>query len=136
MKRVHGDPFFSVYEDTDNDILIDVWHPNEDLNTDLFKELLILWKSLVEETGAKLILTNTVDFNLPMTPELQKWTAENITIPLSEETNYSKHAFVMPEEFIANLAIEQFVEETNKQAVRTKYFESEEEAKKWLLSEN
>jgi hypothetical protein len=39
----------------------------------------------------------------------------------------------MPVEFIANLSIEQFAEESNAGATQTRYFSDMTSARKWLL---
>jgi hypothetical protein len=79
-------------------------------------------------------LTDTRHFRLPMTPELQEWTIEHITKELAASRYYRKHAFLMPEEFIAGLAIEQVTQDTNAAAGDTHFFSSLDKAKTWLFA--
>ncbi|WP_020529724.1 hypothetical protein [Flexithrix dorotheae] len=134
MKTIYKNQFVEVFFDEKNALLIDVWtQKTENLSKEGFKELLLDWKNLAEDHKIRFALTNLKAFALPMTPELQDWTVENITKPLCEKGYYTRHAFVMPEEFIAQLAIEQFAEETDTNASPTRYFGDEEEAKSWVL---
>jgi len=135
METLYTDEFISISYDAEKDIIIDVWTENtQKLSNDAFKDLLKTWKSFLQKYNVSNAITDLVNFRLAMTPELQIWTLENITIPLAREHKYSKHAFIMPKEFIANLAIEQFTEETNEVAAQTKYFATMTEARKWLLN--
>jgi hypothetical protein len=134
METLYQDKFVLITYEESKHLLIDVWtEETEDLDEADFKKLLFTWQGYMKEKNAKFALTDTLRFRLPMTPDLQEWTVKNITLPLSNEYNYTKHAFIMPAEFIANLSIEQFTSETNKEASFTKYFADMTQARKWLL---
>ncbi|AFM04437.1 hypothetical protein Fleli_2053 [Bernardetia litoralis DSM 6794] len=136
-KLLYQDEYISITFEEENNLLIDTWNEkSENLSEERFKNLLLKFKEMVEQSNPKYVLTDVSTFMLPMTPELQEWTVNTITVPLSKEKDYSKHGFIMPQEFIANLSIEQFTEETNMNAVITRYFDELKEAKKWLLEEN
>lgn len=136
-KLLYQDEYIHIVFEEQNNLLIDTWsEESENLSMEGFKNCLLKFKEMVEKSNAVYALTDVSSFMVPMTPELQEWTVNVITVPLAQETNYSKHAFVMPKDLIASLAIEQFTEETNTSAVKTNYFADVEEAKKWLLVEN
>ncbi len=118
MKTLHNDDYFSVQFDEEREIIVDIWsEKSEELDAEDFQALLLSWKALVLQHNADKAITDLVHFRFPMTPDVQEWTLKNITVPLSQEGNYRKHAFIMPQEFIANLSIEQFTEENNAVAI-------------------
>ncbi|WP_338793951.1 hypothetical protein [Bernardetia sp. MNP-M8] len=134
-KIVYQDDYISITVEEKNNLLIDTWNEKSDiLSREEFQNLLLTFKKMVEQSNVSYVISDVSSFMLPMTPELQEWTVNTITIPLAQTTNYSKHAFIMPKEFIANLAIVQFTEDTNASAVSTKYFDNMEEARNWLIN--
>ncbi len=135
-KLLYQDNYIHITFEEENNLLTDTWNEESvNLSIEGFQTLLFKFKEMVEKSNAVYVITDVSNFMLPMTPELQEWTVNTITVPLAQKTNYSKHAFVMPKDFIASLSIEQFAEETNNSAVKTSYFADLEEAKKWLLVE-
>lgn len=135
-KLVYQNHYISIVVEEENHLLIDTWNEqSENLSIEEFKDLLLKFKEMVMENKVANVITDVSLFMFPMTPDLQEWSVDNITIPLLKESNYSQHAFVMPKDFIASLAIEQFTDETNKNAVPTRYFDNIEEAREWLLTE-
>ncbi len=135
MENLYKNEFFSIFYDKNLDLIVDVWtKETEKLNAKSFQNLLLQWLPYAKKHNARYALTDLVNFTFQMTPEIQKWTLKNITIPLFEGYNYRKHAFIMPTEFIANLAIELFAVETAQVAAETRYFADMTEARQWLLA--
>ncbi len=129
----------NIIVEEENNLLIDTWNEKSDaLSEEDFQNLLLISKKMVEENNVSCVVTDASSFILPMTPELQEWAINAVTIPLLQTTNYSKHAFIMPKEFIANLSIEQLTNDistaTTTSAVSTKYFDNMEEARNWLIN--
>lgn len=79
------------------------------------------------------VIPDTRDFFFTVTIELQEWIGLTIFPPLLE-MGLSKVAFVMAKELIAQLSIEQAMEEGDGIKFTTRYFDSKEEAQKWILS--
>ncbi|NJL11731.1 MAG: hypothetical protein HC913_01015 [Microscillaceae bacterium] len=66
-------------------------------------------------------------------PDLQDWTATEITPGLAE-AGLQKMALLIPHELIANLAVQQTVDEMEAEGMpyETKYFDDEAQARTWL----
>ena len=105
----------------------------EHLTEQEYKEELLNYLKLALDFKPKRVLVNTQDFLFTTTPTLQTWTNETISAP-NVEMGLKQTAFVVSKEFIAQLAIEQLMEEPSAQKFTTKYFDSKEEAKEWILS--
>ncbi len=102
-----------------------------------FREMLLNWKKVMSESQVKLILVDNRNFQFPISPELQTWTAQNISTPVLALDSVQKFCFVLPEEFIAQLSISQLTSESNNisQAEQLKYFANPEQAEEWLLAD-
>ncbi len=130
METLYENEFVKMHIEKDKELLIDVWTPKtEHLEQDEFKKILYVFKELVMKHQIKYALTDTSEFLLPIDPILQNWIMENISIPLMKESRYTKHAVVMPMEFIANLSMDQLADENSSSAT----FGNMAEARKWLL---
>jgi len=77
-------------------------------------------------------LIKSIDFLYIITIEMQEWT-NNTIFPQLINAGIKKIAFLVSSEIISQLSIEQTLEENNASAFAIKYFDSENEAKKWLL---
>ncbi len=120
------------YEET-TDMLTDVWtEKSGDLTENEFKEMILKWFDYAKSFDVSLALTDLTRFTFAMTPDLQVWTTEHVTVPLAKNFKYRKHAFVMPEEFFARVSIDQFTEENDSAAVTTKLCVDKNEALLWL----
>ena len=110
------------------------WYPTTENFTEReYKEEFLNYLHLALEFKPKRAMINTQDFLFTTSPTLQEWTSETISAPIIE-MGLKQMAFVVSKEFIAQLAIEQLMEEPSAQKFTTKYFDSKEEAKEWILS--
>jgi len=93
---------------------------------------------LFKEHQVKKWLGNTTNFRMAVTQEIQDWTATTLT-PILLEAGLLKMALLVPEELIANLSVQQSVDEmevANSEIFVTRYFDNKNAAKEWLLSNN
>jgi hypothetical protein len=135
METIYEDDYIKISIEPSEKIISDVWtKETQNMSAKKFKEILLIIKEIAEENKLKYILSDARQFLFLITPELQEWTIGNITIPLVQEVNFAKQSFIMPIEFIANLSIEQFTEESNINGIQTKYFADMAEAREWLLN--
>ncbi|TAF32746.1 MAG: hypothetical protein EAZ57_07395 [Cytophagales bacterium] len=104
------------------------------MSEEAFKQIMYVWRDLMQENQVKYSLTDTLHFNFPLTPEIQNWIVENITEPLFKNFSFRKHAFVTPIEFVSSLGIEQLTDENNSKGINEAYFSDIDSARKWLLS--
>lgn len=76
------------------------------------------------------ILINLINFRFAIDPELQKWADKNI---MAKAQNYvKKAAFLMPQDFFANLSVEQVNSRDGTPQDAIKYFDNREDALEWL----
>ncbi len=92
----------------------------------------------IKELRPRFLLSDNQQMFFVITIELQTWFARTILYFTQQGFfNVEKFALVMPEEFIAELAVEQTIEETKTMktsfALQQKLFINVNEAEKWLL---
>jgi hypothetical protein len=134
MEIIYQDSFVCASYDASSSVLLDVWTTESDsMSAEEFKKFMFVWRDAMQLHHIKYALTDTLNFKVALTPELQVWIVENITAPTAKNFSFQKQAFIMPVEFIANLSIEQFAEESNAGATQTRYFSDMTSARKWLL---
>lgn len=136
MIEIYKNKFVEVFLAEENYFLMEIWKPESSNITEAeFKAYLLYWRDNMLTHKIEKILTNCLYFGFILQPVVQTWIVENVSIPVAQANFLKKHAFVMPQEFIANLSIEQYIDDVNEQKdFITRYFDSETEAKKWLLA--
>jgi hypothetical protein len=82
----------------------------------------------------KCFFLDTVNFFFPIEPTLQIWVAETI-LPKIAEAGCKKIAFLTSEDFVAQLSVEQTMEERDDLSFQVRYFLSESEAFSWLKND-
>ena len=105
----------------------------EEATPEDFKE----WNvSLVKQVKAHkpfFILSDNTNYLFSIFPELQEWSVKNVFVPFSQ-AGLKKLSMIVSAELLAQMSLEQFTDEAkvSKIGFETKYFETEEEARKWL----
>lgn len=133
MKVLYQDEYVQMTYDHESNVLIDVWTTkSESLSEDGFKSLLCIWLGFMKQYQIKNALTDTLNFRVALSPDLQNWIVEEIASE-AKKFGYQKQALIMPEEFFANLSIELFSDE-QKTVVACQYFSDMTAARKWLLN--
>ncbi|WP_338791603.1 hypothetical protein V9L05_20785 [Bernardetia sp. Wsw4-3y2] len=123
--------------DEEKQILTSTWlETTKDMNNEEFKEEMQKLVEIIKEKNIKFILSITKDLNFPITPELQNWVLEVIA-PQFTEAKIEKQAMIIPKELIAQLSIEQTIDdvESSKHSHQSKLFSDIEEAKKWFFND-
>jgi hypothetical protein len=98
-----------------------------------YKQEFLNYLDIILKVRPKKIIPDTRNMFFPIAPELQEWTNQTI-FPPSLEMGLNKAAFVISQEMIAQLSIEQTMEEHEGVKFITRYFDNKEEAKEWILS--
>jgi len=110
------------------------WLPEtKNINDDEYKQEFLNYLEKMLAYKAKKVIPDTKEFFFTVTVELQEWTSHTIFPSLVERGLAKAVAFVMPEELITQLSIEQAMEEGDGVKFITRYFDNKEEAKKWIL---
>ncbi len=134
MKTLSQNEFISILCDEKNQLLKAIWkEKSEEMDEERFKEINLLYLEYIEKYDVKGFMIDTGKFLFVISPELQTWVVENIISNLSIK-GLRKLAMLTSEEFIAQLSIEQTMEEAPELHFSLAYFSEEEEANKWILS--
>jgi len=139
MELLFENDFINIFHDSFKQFLKGVWNEHatfDELGEDGFKETLLIWKRLAIENNIKYTLLDSVEFELPVTPELTNWVIQEINTPLKEQVGHKKQAHLMPKDFMANLGMEIFADVSchNDLVADTQCFATLEEAEDWLFS--
>ncbi|HAS43236.1 MAG TPA: hypothetical protein DCS93_22340 [Microscillaceae bacterium] len=127
----------SKYSEVDFDenfqLLTVTWNPNtEDMDSDTFRKELLSKIELVKHYKPQFHLIDSREFHYVISPDEQIWVSENI-FPGYAQNGVRQLAFLVSEDFIAQLSISQSIEEDKTAAFRVKYFSDMVEAKSWLF---
>ncbi len=105
----------------------------ENMTLEDYKNVQLNTVKLFEYNCAKRIYVYLKDFRWAITPDVQIWTNDNIIKPLVK-AGILKISYIVPKDLIAQLSMEQTLEEDTEQKFPYKYFTTENEARNWLLS--
>jgi len=121
-----------IYEDLK--LLAKEWTPDtEYMSEQKFKEEVEKIAEVAEKYKVEKFHDNTTNFLFPISPELQTWVNESIFTRFIA-AGLRKYALIVSKEMIAQLSIEQTMEEENASSFQVRYFDSPEKASEWLQS--
>jgi len=104
----------------------------ENMEIDSYKEQQMAQLNSIKEYQISRFLIDGRQQKFVITPDIQDWTMQNSLSP-AISLGLTKVAILLPTEIFAQVSIEQTMGE-NSGKFQTKYFESEPEAKKWIVS--
>ncbi len=132
MTKLYESNFVEITLNTTHQIITNTWFPStEDMEDEDYKTDMLQFVELVQIYRPNYHLIKSVDFLYTITIEMQDWT--NYTIfPKLAKAGIQKIAFLVSSEVIAQLSIEQVLEESNATAFQIRYFSSEKNAIAWL----
>lgn len=104
---------------------------SENLDQDGFKKELYKWADLILQHKPDFLLVDSRKMQAPITPDIQTWFVTDIFTKYAEG-GVIRNAFIESEEVFTAVSIEQTIEENKNAPFETMYFNSVEEAKKWL----
>lgn len=131
METILDNEAIRVSHDASKKLLYVVWTAeSENITHDFFREINELYVEITANRPTSVVFLNTQNFTYTISVEMQTWVNENIVSKLIAN-GISRFAFLMSSEFIAQLSIEQTMEDVEDTFVR--YFDEESEAIKWLL---
>ncbi|WP_020531664.1 hypothetical protein [Flexithrix dorotheae] len=132
MQKVYESNFQYSYFDKEKSLLIHRWKPaskklsEEECKTELLQQIV-----LVETFQPRITLADATNFFFTISIELQEWVDDEL-IPRAINAGLQKMAFVMSKEFVAQLSVEQTLNEKNAKEFMSAFFATEEEALEWL----
>ncbi len=123
--------------EADNSLAVATWlSESEDMSLEEYYTTFDQIAELFAQHRVKKWLGDAVNFRKAVTPDMQNWVATVFT-PKVIGAGLTKMAVVLPTEFIANLSLEQTVDEMqelNEQLFAVRYFAQLQDARNWLLS--
>jgi hypothetical protein len=116
-------------------LLIYVAFPQtENMTKEDLEEGFVKTSEIMEELKPRFFLSDARQQLAVISPKIQLWIAQNI-YPRWQNAGLQKLAIVIPTELIANLSIQQTVdevEEVKKDGYEIRYFDDDKVAKNWL----
>lgn len=120
---------------SDNDlVIVNEWFKTTaEMTDEQYKNDMLKFSELAVLHKPQYHLIKSVNFLYTITVEMQEWT-DNTIFPQLIKAGIKKIGFLVSAELISQLSIEQALDEENASAFAVKYFDDENEAKKWLLA--
>lgn len=131
---VYQSEYLTTEYDAGKSLFYTTWSPKTNhLENEGYREEVLHYTKLVEKFQPELFLNDARLFEVPIVPETQQWISEN-SVPIIHKY-ILKYAIVIPQEFIAQLSIDQTTDEAERVITEKsiiKQFTSILEAKIWL----
>ncbi|SFF53185.1 hypothetical protein [Thermoflexibacter ruber] len=107
---------------------------SEKMSEEDFKAEIEAEKKALEEVKPKNILADTLQMGFAIPPNLQEW-HNGIIFPVFQGIGLQKLAILVSHDLFVQVSIEQLIdEEKSNTDLKTRYFDSEENAINWLKS--
>ena len=104
----------------------------ENKDNEYYKEQILEWKSIIEKFKPERQLIDYTDYTFPITPELQKFTNENL-LEDSYKIGLKKVAFLISHNLFVQMSIEKIMDKDAGKMFDIKYFDNFKKAKDWIL---
>ena len=136
MKNILQNSYLIVDWDQVTSLISIEWYKEtEDMGAEEYKDILLQLSDFVLQNKIKNWLGNTRDFSFPISSSLQEWTSGTFNENLIA-AGLEKMALVIPTSLVANLSVQQTVDQMNTkhtdQKFETKYFDTVGHAMDWL----
>ena len=130
--ELYKSKFIEISFDGAKKNIINKWFSiTEQMSDEEYKAEMLKFVDLAKENKPTYHLINSLEFRYAITIEMQEWT--NVTIfPQLIEVGVKKIAFLVSSEIVAQMAIEQTLDESNASAFQVKYFDKEADACAWF----
>ncbi len=131
---LHKSKFVEITLEEENSLIIDKFLPETyKMNIDEFKKEMFIFVEMCEKYCPKRELVYLMQMEFIISPDLQEWMNREI---FPRYLNIIKRmAFLVPTEIVIQISVEQTMEEETGSKFLQAYFDSEIEARKWLMIE-
>ncbi len=133
METVYQDRFQIVNYFSEHSFLEFIWQNTLEMTEEGFKTCLFTQAELVEKYKVTKELFDTKEFFFPISVQLQTWIEETIYTQ-KQRSGVKQFALVMSEEIIAQVSLEQAVNEGKGVLFNSKFFSSREKARQFLMN--
>ena len=125
--------YLQISLDEEKSIIINKWLPTtKDMTDEEYQENMLEFVKLAEAHKPKFHLIESEEFLYGITVDMQEWTNNEI-FPRLAAAGIKKIAFTVSSELVAQMSIEQALEEDKAAAFQVKYFDSKEDAVNWFF---
>lgn len=131
MQKVFSNLFTEFFYDSSSEILFFNWLDTEQLEEESFREILLKQAENVEKFKPKGLLIDTVRFVYTISLETQDWVNNEIMTRFFA-AGLRRMALTISTELIAQLSIEQTLEEETSQQFQISYFDDNRKGVDWL----
>jgi len=109
-----------------------LWLEDTKIMTDKqYREYVLEFAEFIKKKRPKNVIVNTKKFDFIINVTTQTWLIENL-YPVYAELQIEKHAIICSTDFVAEISIEQVLEEEVTHPFENAYFEDLEKAKEWI----
>ncbi len=133
-KEIASNNFANYCYDPKTHLFEQIWaNPKGFMTVDDYKKELLFFRKQIETNQYSVVLSDLLNFNFIIVPELQIWVDLHITTQIAHIIQ--RIAFVLPNDIFTVVALEQTLDtETGiRERKKIEYFEDRELAIKWLL---
>lgn len=133
--EVYKSPYITISIDQSRSVIKFIWSENasyEKMPDDIFRIEVLKQTELIEKYEVKYVLIETLNFTFTISLTTQTWIDEEI-YPKWAKSGVKKIALTTSQEFIAQLSIEQAIDENSSKEMVSQFFENESKALEWLM---
>lgn len=129
---LHSSNYVEIIYEKNNSLIIDKFLSTTDkMKTEDFKKEMLIFVEKCEEYKPERELVYLLDMKYAIIPEVQEWMNNKI---FPKYKNIIKRmAFLMPEDLLSQMSVEQTMEEETGEGFTQAYFDGEQKARKWLM---
>ncbi len=135
QRVIEQNKYYDVIVDDDYKLLIYKWKEAiMELLQEEYKAGFLQAVKFVEEYKPKYVIHDSSTQVYPITPDLQKWISEEIS-PRFEKAGVKRIAYVMPQDFLSKMALEQLIMKllSIKPGLKRIFVTDMDQAMKWIL---
>lgn len=132
MKELVYESHFQKISFSEEDAIFEIeWENTVELEDETYRQEAQNQAQVYEKYNGKGLLIDTSNFVFGIVPETQEWVADFI-IPKVNQAGITHVATLVSSDFIAQLSIEQSIDEDDKSLIVHKLFDKKTEAYNWL----
>lgn len=133
MKNLYESRYMNLKFNEQKNIIEETWHSaSKEMTEEEFKDEILKTLKYMNENRPKFYLVNSKDLKFAIAPKVQEWMHQNFIIPFVK-IGVKKAAFVISEELVTEMSVEQTTEEDKEGKFKRQFFNNYEKALKWLI---
>lgn len=132
--QVYKDKYVTLSYFKEKSLFEEVWmEETEDMEDEEFMKIELILADLFLKYKPEKLYSDTLNLRYAVAPEMQVWLDINVAAK-AMEAGIKKIARIMSSDFIAQISLEQLMEEKHSEIAdfENRYFDDEAEAREWL----